>query len=101
MTNTDLLDRVFVKQSPSDAWKIAIVFCRDQLVRKSMVGCLRRCEDGKGRRAHAILEPCRRDCLYFCFAWCDRLEGDVNRKLVRVLTDDYEIEQRTPYIEMI
>ena len=97
MSDTDLLDRVFAKQSPSGAWKML----RDWFLPRSIATRVKwsdafdaaQMEKGEERMKFSS----RVDKIVGILAslGVQLSLGDVNRKLVRVRTSDYEMEQRT------
>ena len=95
--DTDLLDRVFAKQSPSGAWKML----RDWFSPRPIATQVIWSDAFDAVKMTKEEEPMeffsRGDNIASTLASLGVLEseGDVNRKLVRVLTDDYENEQRT------
>ena len=97
MTDTDLLDRVFARQSPSGAWRML----RDWFLPKSVATQVKWSDAFDAVQMEKGEEPMkffsRVDKIVGTLAslGVPKSEGEVNRKLVRVLTADYEIEQRT------
>ena len=97
ISDTDLLDRVFARQSPSGAWQM---LC-DWFQPRSIATQIKWSDSFDAVKMEKGEEPMK------FFGRVDKIVGiltslgvpksvdDVNRKLVRVLTDDYEIEQRT------
>ena len=97
MTDTDLSDRVFARQSPSGAW----IMLRDWFLPKSVATQVKWSDAFDAVQTEKGEEPMK------FFSRADKIVGtlasfgvpksdeDVNRKLVRVLTADNEIEQRT------
>ena len=72
MSDTDLLDRVFARQSPSGAWKIP----RDWFLPRSFATQVKRSgafdavQMEKGEEPMKCFSRCREDRKYSCFAWC-------------------------------
>lgn len=72
MTGTNLLDRVFARQSTSGAWEVL----RDWFLPISIDTQTKWSDDvyvvqrEKVRRAHAVRRSCRQDVWYSCFARC-------------------------------
>ena len=97
MSDTDLLDRVFAKQSPSGAWKML----RDWFLPRSIATQVKWSDAFDAVKMENGEEPMK------FFSRVDKIVGtlsslgvqksvgDVNRELERVLTNDYEMEQRT------
>ena len=97
MTDTDLLGRVFAGQSPSEDGRML----RDFFFSKSIATQVKRWD-----AFHAVQIEKVEELMIF-FSRVDKIvgtlaslgvpksEGDVNRKLARVLAADYDIEQRT------
>ena len=95
MSDTDLLDRVFARQSPSGAWKIP----RDWFLPRSFATQVKRSGAFDAVQMEKGEEPMK------FFSHEDKIvgtldslgepksEGDVHRKFVRVMTVDYKIEQ--------
>ena len=96
MSDTDLLDRVFAKQSPSGAWKIF----RDWFLPRSMATQVKwldafgAVQMGKGEEPMKFFSRVDKIVGILTSLGVQKSVGDVHRKLVRVLTSDYEMEQR-------
>ena len=95
MSDTDLLDRVCARQSPSGA------MLRDLFLPRSIATQVKWWDAFNAFKMERGEEPMkffsRVDKIVSTLASINvpKSEGDVNRKLVRVSTDKYEIEQRT------
>ena len=97
MSDTDLLDRVFARQSPSGACKML----RDWILPTSIATQV------KWSDAFDAVQMAKGEDPMKFFSRVDKIvssraslgmpksEEGVNRKFVKVLTADYEIEQRT------
>ena len=96
MSDTDLLDQMFAKQSPSGAWKML----RDWFLPRSNATQV------KWSDAFDVVQMEKGEEPMEFFSRVDKIVGiltslgvhksvgDVNRKLARLLTSDYEMEQR-------
>ena len=97
MTDTDLLDRVFGNQSTSGAWKML----RDWFLPRSNATQVKWSDAfdavnmEKGEEPMKFFSRVDKIASTLASLGVPKSESDVNRKLVRVLMDDYEIEQRT------
>ena len=97
MTDTDLLKRVFARQSPSGAWRMV----RDWFLRISVATQVKWSDAfdvvhmEKGEEPMKLFSRVDKIVGTLASLGVPKSEGDVNRRLLRVLTADYEIEQRT------
>ena len=97
MTDTDPLDRVLANLSPSGAWKML----RDWFLPRSIATQVKWSDAfdavkiQKGEEPMIVFTRVDKIASTLASLGVPKSEGDENRKLVRVLTDDYEIEQRT------
>ena len=96
MSDTNLLDRIFATQSPSGGWRML----QDCFFPRSMADQVKWSDAFEAVRMEKGEEPMkffsRVDKVVGILAslGVSKSEGDVNRKLVRTLTPDYEMEQR-------
>ena len=97
MTDTDLLDREFARQSPSGAWRIL----RHWFLLKSVATQVKwsdafdAVQIEKGEEPMKFFSRVDKTVGTLASLGVPKSEGLVNRKLVRVLTADYKIEPRT------
>lgn len=96
-SDTDLLGRAFARQSPGGAWKMP----RNCLLPRSMATEVELSDAFDVMQMENGEEPiqlCNRvdkTIRTLALFGVPKSEGDVDRKMVRVLTDEFEIEQRT------
>ena len=97
MSDTDLLDRVFAKQSPSGAWKMLRDWFRPRSI-ATKVKWSDACDAvqmEKGEKPMSFFSCVDKIVRSLTSFGVQKSAGDVNRTLVRVLTSGYEMEQRT------
>ena len=97
MSDTDLPDRVFDKQSPSDAWKMLRDWFLPRTIGKHVKwsDAIDAVQMEKGEETMKYFSRVDKTAGILASPGVQKSVCDVNRTLVTVLTTDYEMEQRT------